>query len=709
MKRRSYSSILLVMVLMVALVSGTPAFAKKAKKRGVDKLKFPPINPIKLPTIQKAETANGAKLRLIKDDKLPLVNLRIFLKGGGAYLNSSLTGLDAATAQLLRIGGTKGMKPDEVDKLLDANGITINFGSDTDSYAVTLSCLKENFDQALSILAKMMREPAFDKDKLEEIKTGMSGQISRRNDTPGPIRNREFNKLIYGADSPFAAQLEYEHVDKINRRDINTVYKSYFAPDNMLVGVIGPLEMNEFKGMFEKYFGSWKHKAAIPHFPKVKEQKADFKIAFAEKSNLNQSYLSIGHLGEISDLKERAKILLFNSIFTQGFSSRLVVRVRVKMGLTYGIGGGIVTEYLYPGKTFFSTFTKSESTIDAIKAIFDEIDIIRKEKVTAKELEDARNFYLNAHVFRFSSPSAILRSSLMKEFYGIPANADEVLLEDIKKVTADDILEVAQKYMHPDKMVVFVVGNEKQIKGKLSDLGKVKKIDISIKPPALKEKIPPATPETLAKGKALIDQMAAKAYKGFKTIKSSKTIANMKMKRGPQTMDLALDISSLYPDKIHMGIKVMGFQIKRVINGNKGFTDQMGNKKPMSEEEIYNEFFADIYDLFHAKDKYKFQYLKEEKIDGKTYDVVYIFDAKKNWKKFFINRANGYVEIEESVSKAPGQTGIQRSIRSDFKLIKGLPYAFKTETFINGKSIMQVTLSEVQVNPKLDKSLFKVD
>ena len=77
----------------------------------------------------------------------------------------------------------------------------------------------------------------------------------------------------------------------------------------------------------------------------------------------------------------------------------------------------------------------------------------------------------------------------------------------------------------------------------------------------------------------------------------------------------------------------------------------MGKTSPIAAEQIEKQKFGDLYDIFNPteKGKYKFQYLKEEKINGKTYDVIYTFDSQKNWVKFFINKETRLVEIEEKL------------------------------------------------------------
>ncbi|MCK4944629.1 MAG: insulinase family protein [Candidatus Aminicenantes bacterium] len=697
----------LIFVTIVFFLVGSTGFAAK-KKRPIDKIKYPELNTFKLPTIEKTETSNGIKLRLIKTEKLPLVDLRIVIKGGSVYIPYSKAGLSSITAQLLRIGGTKKLSGEEVDKFLDTNGITISISAQTDYYSVYLNCLKDNLDNGISILSQMLQSPRLDDEKLEEIKTQISSGISRRNDVPSPINSREFNRLIYGAKSPFARVIEYEHLDNISKADILKVHKLFFAPGNMLVGVTGPVEINDVKGMFEKYFGKWSHQASVPPYPKVKKQTHDFKVAFAEKENLNQSYLSIGHLGVKEDLSVRAKQMVFNNIFSQGMDSRLFTRVRTKMGLTYGIGGGIITERLYPGKTYFSTFTKSESTIKAIKAIFEEIDLIRKEKVTPKELKDAKDYFFNSYVFKFSSPDRILYDELQREFYNLSEGYSQKIIEDIKKVTTDDVLEVAKKYLHPDKMIVFVLCKEKDLDGKLSDLGKVKKIDISIKPPVLKEKIPAPTPETLKKGGKIITALLKKEYRAYRGIKSIVSTSDASAVTPQGTFQLSMRSVVLYPDKSYQEIIVMGMKMETIINGTKGVRKQMGQEHPIPEKDIINDRFGDVYDIVHSKGKYKFQYLKETEINKKKYDVIYIFDAKKNWVKFYINKKTRFIEITEKIGNMMGQKGILKVYNSDFKKVNGIPFAYKTEIFMKDKKVVSATVKSMKVNSKVDTSLFNL-
>ena len=693
----------IILALTILLIFTGLSFSKKRK---IDSIKYPKLKEFNIPVIQKASTDNGIKIRLIKNDKLPLINIVAIIKGGSVYDPETKISLADMTAQLLRIGGTAKMNGEDVDEFLDSNGITINISSSFDYFTIYMSCMDEKLDRGLEILSKILINPGFDKKKLDEIKTQLTSSVQRRNDSPQPILTREFDKIIYGNNSPFSSVLEYEHIDNISLDDIKNEYTRFFAPGSMLMGISGPVKLDMVKQNVEKYFGSWKNAAQIPSYPKVKKITNDFKIALGNKESLNQNYISVGHLGDKKNKKLQPVIKVFNSIFSQGMDSRLFNKVRTELGLTYGVGGGIFQNKLYNGKTYFTTYTKAESTIQVIKAIFGEIDKIRKEKVTDKELSDAKNYFLNSYVFKFSTPEKVLYSKLSDEFYGNDENEQKELLENIGKVTADDVYKLVQTHLLPENMKIVVIGNKKLIKGKLSDIGKVKELDISIKPPAVKEIIPEATTESLKKGQMIIAGLYKNKYKGYKKIRSYKMNFDMSMSIQGRQMTLGMDSTNVYPDKNYTEISVMGMKMTTIINGNKGIRNQMGQLIPISEKQIKDGKFGDIYDMYHNMKNYKFQYLKEIKEKGNIYDLIYVFNSEKKWKKLYINKKTGLIEITESMSNQPPMIGVTKTYGSDFKTIKGIPFRFKSETFFKGKKVRDVKVKSVKVNIKVDNKIF---
>ena len=255
------------------------------------------------------------------------------------------------------------------------------------------------------------------------------------------------------------------------------------------------------------------------------------------KDDVNQSNIHMVALGTTRDNPDYYAISVFNEAFGGGFSSRLFNDIRTKRGLAYGVGGGIGTNFGHPGILQISMGTKSQSTIEALKAVDEDIDDLTKHPITDDEVERAKDAILNAFIFRLDSPDKILAERMTYEYYGYPPDWLDKYQAEIKKVTAADVNRVATKYLHKDQLAVLVVGNTKEFDKPLSSLGAVKEIDITIPPPpGGKDNEKSAKPAASnPEGKALAEKAAA-AMGGPPKLKSIKSmhVTSTKANRAPR-------------------------------------------------------------------------------------------------------------------------------------------------------------------------------
>ena len=446
-------------------------------------------------------------------------------------------------------------------------------------------------------------------------------------------------------------------------------------------------------------------------WPQVREPESSYKVAFAEKSDLNQSFVMIGHLGERWNAEEAAAISVFNSIFSQGMDSRLFNRVRTKEGLTYGVGGGIQREYLYPGVTAFFTFTKSASTLKAVRVMFEEMERIRKGRVTEQELSDAKEFLLNSHVFKFSSPDRILARRLNQEFYGLPENLDDETVSRIRAVSADDVLKVAQTYMHPERMFVFILGKEADLDGKLSDLGPVQKVDIAIPAPPLRETFPQATPESEKKAQALLSGLAGKTYKAYLRLKGQRTAMDMTLVTPQGEMTMSVTESEQFPGLSHKEINVMGMKIDVIMTPEGGLMSQMGQKKPMPAEAVRSERFGDLRSLLLGEGHARVQYLAREDGGDGPVDVLLVRSEEDDtlWRKLAFSAQTGRLQWMEMIQDVPGMgKKPARVVLSDYRMVDGVPFAHQIQVVVGGKPTVKMTVRKVELNPAFPENFFSI-
>src|SRR5207248_8518501 len=127
--------------------------------------------------------------------------------------------------------------------------------------------------------------------------------------------------------------------------------------------------------------------------------------------------------------------------------------------------------------------TKSQSTVEAIQALYGQIDELKTKPVTDDEIKRAKDSILNSFIFNFDTPDKVLRERMAYEFYGYPLDFLEKYRAGIEKATVADVNRVAAKYLHKDQLAVLVVGNPKEFDKPISALGPVSNVDITIPPP----------------------------------------------------------------------------------------------------------------------------------------------------------------------------------------------------------------------------------
>jgi len=170
---------------------------------------------------------------------------------------------------------------------------------------------------------------------------------------------------------------------------------------NLMIGVTGDFELEQMKTWLTDAF------ANIPagtrqtmEFPDV-DYSFEQGIHFADKADVNQSYVLLGHIGGMRDNPDYAALQVMNRVLSGGFSSRLMQVVRSEMGLAYSVFGNYGSGVYFPGTFSAGVMTQSESTAAAIEAVIEQIHRLQQEPVSEAELASTRDQFLNTLVFQY--------------------------------------------------------------------------------------------------------------------------------------------------------------------------------------------------------------------------------------------------------------------------------------------------------------------
>lgn len=475
------------LVLSAALAAGQAASSKPAPRPlpTYKTVPIPPLKPVKPPAPERFTLANGMKVFLLADHELPVISGFALVRTGNLFDPPDKRGLAEITGSVLRSGGTRARSGDEIDEMLENMAASVESSIGESRGSVSFSCLKENAPEVMAIFRDFLTSAEFRQEKVDLAKTQIHSAIARRNDDPGGIVNREFASVVYGRGNPYGWSIEHEHVSRIQRGDLIAFYKRYYFPANLTLGVYGDFEPAAMRAQIERLFGEWDYRQPpVPAFPAWKNPPAPG-LYVADRDDVPQTFIKIGHAGGLLRDKDYPALQVAASILGGGFTSRLVNRIRTQLGYAYSIGAGWGAGYLTPGLFEISGGTKSQTALETVEAVKEELIKLRTREVTEAELKTAKDAVLNSFVFFFDTPSKTLNRMVSYDYYGYPADFIFQYQKAVESVSRADVLRVAREHFNPENLTVVAVGDVKKMGRPPSALGlPVHLLDLTIPEPA---------------------------------------------------------------------------------------------------------------------------------------------------------------------------------------------------------------------------------
>jgi len=473
---------ILVASLLLSLACGLPAPAPAQAVHAGD-LRFPPLPKFEIPRPERVVLDNGLVVMLLEDHELPLVEVTALVRAGGRLDSPDKLGLAKLGATVLRTGGTETRPSDQLDEWLEGRAASIEATADGDLTRASLSSLTQDFPDALRVFADVLRRPAFDAGKLEVARNQAIASVSRQNDESDDVMLREFRKLLYGADSPYARTETYATLGAIRRDDLAAWHRQAFHPDRMVLGLVGDFRSADALALVRAAFGDWPRgpQGGLPEA--VWKKEASPGVYWAEKKDVTQSSIIIGHLGVRKDDPDYYALEILNNVLSGAFSSRLISHVRSQKGLAYSVSGRVGSDWDHPGMTFFFVGTKTQTTGAAIQALLDEAHGVQStQPPTEDEVAKARQALLNSFIFTADTSRKVMGQQLNLEVYGYPLDWLSRYQAGLEAVTPAQVREAAVRHLHPDDFAILVVGTGEGRDRPLTDFGKVTMVDMT--PPA---------------------------------------------------------------------------------------------------------------------------------------------------------------------------------------------------------------------------------
>jgi zinc protease len=417
---------------------------------------------IHLPPHEKVVFKNGLTVLLMEKRGVPMVNFAAIVKTGAAADPAGQEGLASITAGLLR-KGTKNRTAQQFAADLDYIGGSFGADAGADSTSVSAEFLTKDLARGLDLFSDVLLHPTFPQAEVDKLLAQSLDGVKGAKDDPQQVLGLYYYGYLYGA-RPYGRPDGGDEVSlkKIQRDGVVKFYETNYAPGNTILAVAGEFNPSEMKKKLEDVLGAWPSKpvpaVAIAAVPPVKGKK----LLLIDKPDATQTYFAFGNVATAAGDPDRVAIRVVNTIFGGRFTSLLNEALRVESGLTYG-AQSVFDPRKAPGPFGIYSFTKNETTTQAIDLALLVLDKLHKEGITAEQLASAKSYIKGQFPPSIETSGQLANRIASNEFYGLGDDEINQLEARIDAVTLETAKQVIQKHFPAENLVFAVIGKASAI------------------------------------------------------------------------------------------------------------------------------------------------------------------------------------------------------------------------------------------------------
>lgn len=391
-------------------------------------------------------------LYFIPTPNLDAVKLEVLGKSQRLALPMEKSLVPSFTLQMLT-EGTNGLTESQISELLDFHATELHPLVSYSHEGLSLLTTKKHYLEVLPLFSSLFDRAVFPMESIEKKKSQRKLSIRLEREKSASRASSQFRKALFGENHPYGIEITEAHVDQVDRKDLLEYYQNQLWTDTefFLCGNLNPWELDRIVEFLNGLpFQGEKNSFEIPipsSNPKIIE----------ERPEALQSSIRIGNWSIGKNHPDFFALSVFNTILGGYFGSRLIKNIREDKGHTYGIYSSLaeIGDFNY---WVIGADVQKTHQAEVLREIYKEISLLATEMVTIQELEVVRNYLIGQMVSKFSSSfelmdrfRAVHHSELDFEFY-------RKKLAYLRTFTADDILQIGQKYFSNPPFTEVVIG-----------------------------------------------------------------------------------------------------------------------------------------------------------------------------------------------------------------------------------------------------------
>lgn len=412
--------------------------------------------------VHRYQLDNGILLLVLENHANPTVSVSGYLRVGEYLSPAGKDSLASVTASMLNKGTERRSKL-EIAEELESAGARFGISSNNFTTSVNGQSLSRDLPLIISTLAEELRLPTFPAEELEKLKQRVVASIKEDQEDTRSRAYERLTQIVFPAESPFhrlPSETCIAQIETITPDDVRDFHRKYFGADSMILTIVGDVKPEEVRQLVEKHLGEWNGAPAaeinLPETSLQSEPKRDL-VPMKDKASCD---VIIGHASRLrrSNPDYLAASLANRALGQSSLSSRLGLKIRDEMGLTYGINSSFSESGIGDGP-FIIGVTLAPQNIDlALQATLEIVNDYIANGIREDELRDEKSSVIGSFKIGLATNSGMAGQISNAELFGLGIDYLDAFPSHIAALTKSQVDEAIRKYIHPEVATTVIAG-----------------------------------------------------------------------------------------------------------------------------------------------------------------------------------------------------------------------------------------------------------
>ena len=396
---------------------------------------------------------NNVPVYTISAGAQEVIQLEIVFYAGNFF--EPKKGIAAATNFMLK-NGTSKHNAFELNEAFEYYGSYCNRACYNETAVLSLHTLSKHIMKLLPVMQEMLTDSIFPEEELETYKQNSKQRLKVNLQKAEFVAGRLIDSYLYGEDHPYGTYTKMEDIDALSVNELKNFYRNYYLNGNCVIFVAGNIPSN-MQQLLNDFFGKLTVSKPAGSLPDIKATPAtEKKYRIENDASAVQGAIRIATHFPNRHHPDFKKVVVLNNVFGGFFGSRLMSNIREEKGYTYGIHS-YLQNHMLQSAWLVSTEAGKDVCEATIKEVYKEMKKLRDKKIDAEELLLVRNYIIGGILGEMDGPFQVMAKWKNIILNDLDENYFYDSVNEIKTVSADELQQLAKKYLRPENFYELIV------------------------------------------------------------------------------------------------------------------------------------------------------------------------------------------------------------------------------------------------------------